>query len=71
MSDQSNDYVPANPEQISLEQEAEVKYWTDLLGVSPGELQRIVAKVGPGVQNVRNEIGNADFSQVWRLTEGD
>jgi hypothetical protein len=42
---------------VSLGGPWETDYWTHELGVSPGELKRIVRKVGNSVTAVRKELG--------------
>ena len=42
---------------ISLEQEHEVRYWTEVLGCTEEELRRAVAHVGNSVQDVRDYMG--------------
>jgi uncharacterized protein DUF3606 len=41
---------------ISMEQEHEVRYWTQELGVSEAALTAAVAKVGNSVDAVRREL---------------
>jgi hypothetical protein len=43
---------------ISLGEPWEVDYWTRELGVSKGELERIVKKVGNSADAVRKELRN-------------
>lgn len=42
---------------ISLEQEHEVRYWTQALGVSTEELRAAVAAVGNSAAKVREHLG--------------
>jgi len=42
--------------QISLDQEHEIRYWTQELGVSEAALTAAVAKVGNSVEAVRREL---------------
>jgi Protein of unknown function (DUF3606) len=42
--------------QINLEQEHEIRYWTQELGVSEAALTAAVAKVGNSVEAVRREL---------------
>jgi len=42
---------------ISLQQEHEVRYWTDVLGCTEEELRRAVAHVGDSAQDVRDYLG--------------
>ena len=41
---------------ISMEQEHEIRYWTQALGVSEAALTAAVAKVGTSVDAVRSEL---------------
>jgi hypothetical protein len=41
---------------ISMEQEHEIRYWTQALGVSEAALTAAVAKVGTSVDAVRHEL---------------
>ena len=42
---------------INMHEDYEVKYWTDALGVSREELQKVVDKVGNSAAAVRKELG--------------
>lgn len=42
---------------ISMNEEHEVRYWTEALGVSREEFQRAVDKVGNSATAVRKELG--------------
>jgi len=42
--------------QISLDQEYEIRYWTQELGVSEAALTAAVSKVGTSVKAVRREL---------------
>lgn len=42
---------------ISLEQEHEVRYWTEVLGCTEEELRRAVTHVGDSAQDVRDYMG--------------
>ena len=42
--------------QISLDQEHEIRYWTQELGVSEAALTAAVSKVGTSVKAVRREL---------------
>jgi len=48
--------VPPLRNHIAMNEELEVKYWTKHLGVSQGELQRPVNKVGNSAAAVRKEL---------------
>jgi hypothetical protein len=42
--------------QINVDQKTDLDYWTEKLDVTPEELKRVVAKVGPMVGAVRREL---------------
>jgi hypothetical protein len=42
---------------VSLEQEHELRYWTEVLGCTEQELRRAVAQVGNSVRDVRDYLG--------------
>ena len=46
-----------DPGRVSLIGAWEPDYWTHKLGVSAGELMRIIGKVGNSVADVRKELG--------------
>jgi hypothetical protein len=48
---------PADRSKVNLHEAWEVDYWTDELGVSKDELQRVVKKVGDSAAAVRKELG--------------
>ena len=41
---------------INIEQDYEVRYWCEKLGVSEDQLKSAVAKAGPMVKNVREHL---------------
>jgi Protein of unknown function (DUF3606) len=41
---------------INIEQDYEVSYWCEKLDVSPDQLRSAVAKVGPLVKDVREQL---------------
>jgi hypothetical protein len=43
---------------INMHEDYEVKYWAKALGVTRGELQRVVDKVGNAAAAVRKELGS-------------
>jgi hypothetical protein len=42
---------------INLHEAWEIDYWTNELGVSKGELERLIKKVGNSAASVRKELG--------------
>ena len=56
MSDDKNQRAPQERKLISLEEDYEVRYWCDDLGVTKVELQRLVHQVGHSADAVRREL---------------
>ena len=54
---------------VSLAGAWEADYWTHELGVSPGELMRIVGKVGNSVTAVRKELGLVAHEKSGNFTK--
>ncbi len=48
--------APLDRKLISLNEDWEVKYWTEALGVSSKDLQQAIRKVGNSVEKVREYI---------------
>jgi hypothetical protein len=48
----------ADRSQINMNEAWEIDYWTKELGVSKGELAKVVKKVGNSVAAVRRELGS-------------
>ena len=46
----------ADRQRINVDQEHEVRYWTENLGVSADELRRAVQQVGPMANAVRQHL---------------
>jgi hypothetical protein len=44
-------------ERINVEQDHELTYWSEKLGVSRDKLREAVAKAGPLVKNVERQLG--------------
>ena len=43
-------------DRINIEEDYEVRYWSEQLGVSREQLQSAVAKVGPMLKDVRDHL---------------
>jgi hypothetical protein len=52
----------ADRSQINMNEAWEVDYWTKELGVSKGELAKVVKKVGSSAAAVRRELGSLGTS---------
>jgi hypothetical protein len=57
MSDDSTNRGEPDRSRISLDEEHEVRYWTQALGVTKDELARAVRKVGNSAAKVRESLG--------------
>jgi hypothetical protein len=51
---------------IAMDEELEVKYWTKHLGVTRGELQRVVDKVGNAAATVKKELDSSSAVPLRR-----
>jgi hypothetical protein len=47
-------------DRIKIDEEYELRYWSEKLGVSPEQIQSAVAKVGPMVKDVRDHLALRD-----------
>ena len=56
MSDDLTNRGAQDRARISLTEPHEVKYWTDALGVSKDELERVIAQVGHSAAAVREKL---------------
>lgn len=56
MSDDTNNRGPADRARISVEQDHEVRYWTQALDCTEEQLREAVAAVGPSVDEVRQHL---------------
>jgi hypothetical protein len=57
MDDLQKKKAPAARSKVNTHEAWEVDYWTNELGVSKDELQRVVKKVGNSAAAVRKELG--------------
>ena len=58
MSDNKNKRGSQDKARINLNEDYEVKYWSERLGVSVKELKTAVEAVGPMVKDVESKIKN-------------
>jgi hypothetical protein len=56
MSDDSKQRGEHDRSRISLQQEHEVRYWTEALGVTKEELEEAVRAVGPSADELRERV---------------
>ena len=59
MSDDKSNRGPIDRSRISLNEDYEVRYWSEALGVSKDELQALVRKHGNSVEKVREALKKA------------
>ena len=63
MPDNMQDRGPQDRSRISLEQEHEVRYWTDKFGISKPQLEEAVKAVGPSAKAVEDELRRQTLAQ--------
>jgi hypothetical protein len=56
MADDLKQTGKPDDQRINIDQDHEVNYWAQKLGVSRDELRRAIAKAGPMVKNVREHL---------------
>jgi hypothetical protein len=56
MSDDKTKRGAADRRMIDIEDEHEVRYWSEALGITPDRLRVIVGKVGPMASKVREAL---------------
>lgn len=56
MSDDKTKRGPADRRMIDIEDEHEVRYWSEALGITTDRLRVVVGKVGPLASKVREEL---------------
>ena len=59
MPDNTNDRGPQDRSRISLEQDYEVRYWTQKFGVSRQDLEQAVKRVGNSADAVAKALGKS------------
>lgn len=62
MSDDRKQRQGGDRKRISMDQEHEVRYWTEKLGVSREDLERAVQQVGDQAEKVREHLKGATKS---------
>jgi hypothetical protein len=56
MGDEKTKRDLADQRQIDIDDEQAVRYWSEMLGVTPDRLRVVVGKVGPLTGKVREEL---------------
>ena len=57
MSDDKSKTGGQDRERINVNEDYELRDWSETLGVTPEELKKAVQKVGPMASDVRKELG--------------
>lgn len=57
MADDLKQTGKPDDQRINVDQDHELTYWSEKLGVSRDRLREAVAKAGPMVRNVQRELG--------------
>jgi len=61
MSDDTSIRRPQDASRISLEEDYEVRYWTDKWGITRDELADAVQRVGHSAAAVARHLGRSDY----------
>lgn len=56
MADDKTNRGPQDRSRINLNEDYEVRYWTDKFGVSKAQLEEAVREVGPSAETVETEL---------------
>jgi hypothetical protein len=56
MADDPRETRPQDAQRVNVNQEHELRYWSHKLGVSPEQLKKVVARVGPMADDVERAI---------------
>jgi hypothetical protein len=59
MSDNPNKTRPQDAQRVNVNQEHELRYWSDRFGVTPEQLRRVVDRVGPMADDVERAIAGS------------
>jgi hypothetical protein len=64
MADDPNKTRPHDAQRVNVNQEHELRYWSQKFGVSPEQLKKVVGRVGPMADDVERTISasKADVS---------
>ncbi|ASR45188.1 DUF3606 domain-containing protein [Xanthomonas citri pv. mangiferaeindicae] len=57
MSDDKSKTGAADRDRINVDEDYELRYWTQALDVTPEQLREAVAAVGPMARDVRRHLG--------------
>ena len=56
MSDEKTKHDKGGRRMIDIDDDNEVRYWSEILGITTDRLRVVVGKVGPMVEKVREEL---------------
>jgi hypothetical protein len=59
MADDPSKTRPQDSQRINVNQEHELRYWAEKLGVKPEQLRRVVERVGPMAEDVERAIAGS------------
>jgi Protein of unknown function (DUF3606) len=59
MSDNPNKTAPQDAQRVNVNQEHELRYWAEKFGVSPEQLKKVVARVGPMADDVERALSES------------
>lgn len=59
MADDPKQRGPQDRSRVNVEQDYELKYWSEKFGVSSDKLREAVRKVGPSADAVERHLGSA------------
>jgi hypothetical protein len=57
MADDKTKTKPQDASRINLQEDYEVRYWTQELGVSEAMLRQLVERHGPAASKIRRQLG--------------
>jgi hypothetical protein len=66
MADNPNIRAPGDRQRINVNQEHEVRYWSQKLGVTPEQLREAVKDVGPMADAVEQHMRGRNAKGDWR-----
>ena len=62
MADDPKQARPQDAQRVNVNQDHELRYWSQKFGVSPEQLKRVVDRVGPMADDVERVISGAKTS---------
>jgi Protein of unknown function (DUF3606) len=59
MADNPAKTAPQDAQRVNVDQEHELRYWSQKFGVSPEQLKKVVGRVGPMADDVERVISGS------------